>query len=399
VRRALDIGVYGARGIPSTYSGYETFLTVLLPKLAERGHEVTMYCRRGAVSAEKSFEGVRKVSLPAIPSKQLNTLSHGAIASVVASAARHDVVMSVNVANAIFCLAGRMFGQPVVLNTDGQEWLRGKWGHLARTYFRGSAHLAQRCTSALVADSRGMRDIYLREFGSDSTVIPYCWTGISQSPSTGSRPPFGLRARGYVVVAGRLIPENNIDRIVEGYLANRRSAPILVLGAANYASPVQQKLEELAISDGRVLLGGHIEDRATYAEIIGNAACYLHGHSVGGINPSLLEAMGCAARIHALDTVFNREALGDTGSYFVDFEADLGRTLAAIDDEDCETGASMRERARQRAATRFSVEAVVDAYEQLLLEVVAAGARARTVLRTQWATMPTTVQRPITSGG
>src|SRR3954451_19497438 len=96
----LNVGVYGARGIPSTYSGYETFLTTLLPALAQRGHEVTMYCRRGQTAQSGRYQGVRRVVLPAIPGKQFNTLSHGAFAAVAARSRRHDVVLVVNVANA-----------------------------------------------------------------------------------------------------------------------------------------------------------------------------------------------------------------------------------------------------------------------------------------------------------
>ena len=126
--KPLNIGVFGARGIPSTYSGYETFLTTLLPELVARGHRVTMYCRRGETEGDDHYLGVDRVILPAIPGKQFSTLSHGAVASLRSRIARHDVVLTVNVANAAFCALHRYTGRPIVLNTDGQEWLRGKWG-------------------------------------------------------------------------------------------------------------------------------------------------------------------------------------------------------------------------------------------------------------------------------
>lgn len=122
--RPMNIGVYGSRGIPSTYSGYETFLTVLLPELVRRGHAVTIYCRRDAVPDEPEYQGVRKRFLPSIQTKELGTLTHGALSAVTARARRHDVILVVNPANALFCWAATRTGQPVVLNTDGQEWLR-----------------------------------------------------------------------------------------------------------------------------------------------------------------------------------------------------------------------------------------------------------------------------------
>ncbi|MEZ5321669.1 MAG: glycosyltransferase [Microthrixaceae bacterium] len=147
--RPLDIGVYGARGIPSTYSGYETFLTLLLPELARRGDRVTMYCRSGEGFEGSDWQGVRRVVLPAVAGKNSSTLTHGAVAAMAARTARHDVVLVVNVANAAFCALGRYSGQPVVLNVDGQEWLRGKWGGVARYLprLRGSHDAARTASS------------------------------------------------------------------------------------------------------------------------------------------------------------------------------------------------------------------------------------------------------------
>ena len=171
---SLDIGVYGARGVPSTYSGYETFLTTLLPELVRQGDSVTIYCRPGDGVDSTPWEGVQRRVLPAIPGKNLNTLSHGLVAGLAARAARHDVLLVVNVANAPFCLIGHRTGQPVVLNTDGQEWLRDKWGGVARSVFKGSARIARHCATSLIADCDAMAELYRTEFGAESTVIPYC---------------------------------------------------------------------------------------------------------------------------------------------------------------------------------------------------------------------------------
>jgi len=141
--RVLDVGVYGGRAIPSTYGGYETFLTTLLPELARRGHRVTMYCRTGVGSSDEPYLGVTRVVLPAVVSKQLNTLSHGVIAAAKSRQAGHDVVLVVNVANAPFTGLSRLTGQRVLLNTDGQEWLRGKWSPAGRWFFLNAARISR----------------------------------------------------------------------------------------------------------------------------------------------------------------------------------------------------------------------------------------------------------------
>lgn len=383
IRPSLDIGVFGARGIPSTYSGYETFLTVMLPELVARGHRVTMYCRRGEVEPVSSYLGVRCVDLPSVRSKQLSTVTHGYLAAARAAAARHDVLLVVNVGNAGACLMSRLLGSRVVLNTDGQEWNRLKWGRVARSVFLASAHLARHSAAALVADSAAMQDIYRRRFGAESTVIPYCWTEIEPAP-TEELATFGLESRKYFLVAGRLTPENNADAIAEAYVATDLPYPLLVLGTANYRSPVSRRLAELERRDSRIVVGGHIGDRNQFALVLRESLGYIHGHSVGGINPVLIEAMGCGARILALDTPFNREALGDCGDYFSEPASDLAAALDRIVSESRTANEVSRRQARRRAHGRFSREEVADAYELLMASAARRDRRSGSSMPTLW---------------
>ncbi len=382
----LDLAVYGARGIPSTYSGYETFLTVLLPELARRGHRITIYCRRRQFADDGPYEGVTRVLLPAAPSFQLETLSHGALASLVARIRRHNVVFAVNIANVPYCFVARATGQRVVLNTDGQEWLRGKWGRAARAYWRLCARGAYRSTSALVADSNAMREVYRREFNAESTVIPYCWTGLEPAPDVASvLRPFGVEPYGYFLVAARLNPENNVAEIAKAYARSGARHPLVVLGEANYASPVYAQLEKLAYGCPGIRIGGHVADRSSFATLIGYSTAYLHGHQVGGINPSLIEAMGCGANVIALKTSFNQEALGPTGRYFLSFEVELPRLVLATEHEPTVAGDQRRQAARHRARNVYSVDAVVGAYEELFRAVAGRRAGAATSISTQWS--------------
>lgn len=380
---SLDIGVYGVRGVPSTYSGYETFLTTLLPELVRMGDEVTVYCRPGEAMTNDDWEGVHRKVLPAIPGKNLNTLSHGAVAAVAARLARHDVVLAVNVANAPFCLIGRATRQPVVLNTDGQEWLRDKWGPLARSIFHRSARIAGRCATALIADCDAMAAVYREEFAADSTVIPYCIPSRTWTPDPATPRRFGLEPYGYVVVAGRHNPENNVDRVAEYYASSDLTQPLVVLGAANYDSPVTARVKALADTDPRIIMLGHISDRDTFFDLQHHASVYVHGHSVGGTNPALVEAMAAGARICAHDNPFNRETIGTGGSFFrlgppmadpskraASDIVEVLRDMLAASRPDADV---QRDRARLRAADRFATKTVVDAYRELL----AAAARTR----------------------
>ena len=330
VERHLNIGVYGSRGIPSTYSGYETFLTFLLPELARRGHAVTIYCRHGAVPEGPEYEGVTKRFLRSLQTKELGTLTHGALSAVAARFRNHDVVLVVNPANALFCWGATRTGQAVVLNTDGQEWLRGKWGPLGRRAFRFFASIAGRASTALISDSVAMAHVYRDEFGAESTVIPYCWTDLTTVGGESRLAQLGLEEGAFACCAGRLIPENNAVPLARAYLESGAHWPLVVLGTANYDSPVQRELSALARGDDRLRLIGHVADRSEYAALVRGAGLYFHTHSVGGINPSLVEAMGLGASILALDTPFNREALGEHGRYFGRFDDALIKEIERI---------------------------------------------------------------------
>lgn len=361
----LNIGVFGIRNIPSTYSGYETFCTVLLPELARRGHLVTLYSR-DSFGWREPFEGVRRYGLPSIASKHFDTLSHSVVASVRARLNRHDVVLAFNVANSPALSLLTHTGTPTVLNVDGLEWMRDKWGPTGKRVFRSCAVLSKRCATTLVTDCNAMSDVYLAEFGAESEVIPYCWTGLSaaQDPLSSDASlldAFGLRRDEYVVVGGRLVPENQIAEIVEGYISSTSELPIAVLGTANYNSPVQHRLDALAL-DPRVRLLGHISDRHTFGVLLRDARVYIHGHSVGGINPSLLEAMGVGAFVVAYDTSFNREAAGEHGRYF-DHAA---KAWAAYELTKPQERHAQRALNKKRIAEHFSLAEVTDAYESVL---------------------------------
>ncbi len=378
----LNIGVFGARGIPSTYSGYETFLTTLLPELVARGHHVTMYCRKGETQGDDTYRGVERIILPAIPGKQFSTLSHGAVASVRSRIARHDVVVTVNVANALFCALHRYTGRPIVLNTDGQEWLRGKWGKAARSFFKGSARAAGRSATALISDCAAIQSLYRTDFHATSTVIPYCIPANALKPAPEVLHRLGVEPGQYFVVAARLNPENNVDTIADAYTKTQLDVPLLALGAANYSSPVEQHLAEIAARDTRIKVVGHVNNRDEFFELLGSARAYLHGHSVGGINPSLVEAMHAGAHIAALDTPFNRETLHDTGQFFE--LPRLPEMFARLMVDSDAVVTQRREGARIRAAERFNVNDVVDAYEQLLTAVSHRAARKSFAMPTRW---------------
>ena len=302
--------------------------------------------------------------------KQFDTLSHSFVAAAATAVRGHDIALVFNVANSPAVALVTKTGTPAILNVDGQEWIRGKWGNTAKKVFYNCAKLAEKTATSLITDCEAMADVYRREFESESAVIPYCWTGLIEEDERIPQDDvylesLGLKNREYVVTGGRLIPENHIAEITRSHTKTDLDIPIAVLGAANYDSPVQRELEALAERDDRVRLLGHISDRRGFGVILRDARVYLHGHSVGGINPSIVEAMGVGALIAAYDTPFNREAAGPVAEYFADPTEAVSSSRELVDGEHNDR----RMAGMQRVRDNYSLKAIVDQYEDLLIEV------------------------------
>src|SRR5215813_5061945 len=170
--RKLRIAIFGGRGIPSTYSGTETFFIEMAPRLVERGHEVIVYCRKALFKERPPFyQGVRLIYLPSIETKNLGTFTH-TLASMI-DVLRRDVDAML-VANGFHCVIPRLFRQNCAINVDGIEWKRGKWGRLGKSYFHWNARLCGKILPrGIVTDAYAMRTLYLEEFNTPSACITY----------------------------------------------------------------------------------------------------------------------------------------------------------------------------------------------------------------------------------
>ena len=217
------------------------------------------------------------------------------------------MVLVVNVANSLFCNFNTLTGQPVVLNTDGQEWL-GKVGTRRTFLLPVLSWIAKNGATALIADCATMADVYEREFGAHSTVIPYCFQAISFESDLAVLDRYEIKPDGYYIITGPVNPENNIDTVVETYARSSATLPLLVLGAGGCC--IASAGSARCTRPRRTTEFGWSAMSVTVPEflsLITLAATYIHGHSVGGMNPSLVEAMGAGALIAALDTTFNRD--------------------------------------------------------------------------------------------
>src|ERR1051326_2844333 len=286
----MRIAIVGSRGYPYVYSGYETFVAELAPRLVQGGHEVIVYCHRGLFDSRPPvMNGVRLVYVPALEHKILSQLSHSFLATLhVACVSRPDVALYVNSANGPFGWLLRVARIPSVLNVDGLEWLRPKWKGLGARYFHWASRVGIRAFNAIITDAAAMAKIYQAEFGAKSHTIAYgANLGSSEQPERVRE--LGVEPNDYYLVVGRLIPDNNGALIVDGFARTGVRRKLLIVGDVPYRDEYARAIK--GTRDPRVIFPGYVRDQALLRELYCNAYGYIHGHGYGGTNPALLKAL------------------------------------------------------------------------------------------------------------
>ena len=364
----LRIAMIGTRGVPAAYGGFETAVEEIGARLATRGHEVTVYCRHPRNVDAREFRGMRLVHLPALRLKAAETLSHAALSVGHVTVHRHsDVAFIFNAANAPFLPVLRACGIPTAVHVDGLEWQRDKWGGAGRRYYRRAEEIAVRWSDALIADAAGIADYYHSEFAVRTELLAY-GASILHDPPHSRIAELGLDPGAYHLVVARFEPENHVDVILDGYRRSSARHPLVVVGSAPYAAAHTQRIRSISATEPRIRLLGPVWDQELLDQLYAHARSYLHGHSVGGTNPSLLRAMGAGTAVIAWNVVFNREVAGPAAAYFDD-AASLGPLVEDTEFNSRHT-AEVGESLRNRAASRYDWDAVATGYERLAARLI-----------------------------
>jgi glycosyltransferase involved in cell wall biosynthesis len=368
------VAIIGSRGYPCVYSGYETFVREVAERLAAAGVEVTVYNHRGLFDRRpRTLNGIRLVYLPTLERKNLSQFVHSLQAAVHAALGRADVILAVNPANGPFGVLFRLFGKRSAINVDGLEWQRPKWKGLGAVYFSGAARIAARFYDVVVADCRAMADVYRRRFAVHPVTIAYGASLPGRVEASRIR-RWDLKPRGYYLVVGRLVADNNADLLVREFLATPSRRKLVVVGDVPYRDAYARELKSR--SGARVVFTGYVTDAHDLAALYRGCFAYLHGHEFGGTNPTLLNALAGGCAVCALDTVFSREVLDDGrfGLLFSKEEGGLGRVIRRLERSPRKVEA-LRRRSPARIAGPYTWDRVADQYLELFARMLAKGAR------------------------
>lgn len=366
----MKIALIGSRGIPARYSGFETFYEQLAVRLVERGHDVTVYNRSHFIKdIRDSYKGVRLVTLPSIPTKHLDTLTHTFVSSLHALVSRYDIAYYSIVGNSPLAWLPRVTGSRVLLNVDGEDWAREKWGAFARWYQLQCEKIACRSANVIIADAQEVRRRYRDKYRKESIFVPY-GANIERSASSDLLAKWKLEPGEYIFYVGRFVPENAIDLLIRSFRTLKTRHKLVITGDAPYMDEHKKHLYALASGDDRIIFTGYAFGDE-YRQLSSHALFYVQPSGVDGTRPALLDQLGFGNCVVVRDSVVNQEVVQRAGYTFD--RANPEESLTGIMQELLEHPgkiARMKERARQRIHAYYNWDWITDFYLDLFKRMV-----------------------------
>lgn len=365
----MKIALLGTRGIPASYSGFETCVEQLGQRLVERGHQVTVYCRSHHVEyPENTYKGMRLVKLSTIRNKYLDTFVHTLLSSIHALSQRYDIALYFISGNSLLSWIPRLVKTKTLLNVDGLDWKREKWPALAKRFIQFSEAMATKLPNMFLTDSRIVQNYYRYRYGILPPYIPYGSDVQIVSPGE-TLARFNLNAGKYILFVGRLVPENCAHHLVEAFHTLDTDLKCVIVGDAPYAEAYQAELRAIASNDPRIIFTGYVFGKG-YQELGSNAYIFVETSGVGGTHPALIEAMAFGSCVIVHNTPENLETIGEAGlSYDGKIGADSLREVLHFLLMRPEIVSDYRKRATQRASRVYNWEAVTISYENLFNQI------------------------------
>ncbi len=361
MKRTLRI--LGTRGVPAAHGGFETFAEKLALDLVSKGWRVVVYCQDDGTGGivEDQWQGVERVRIPIAAAGPKGTIAFDWLAT--AHAAEHrDLCLTLGYNTAVFCARLRWKGIPNLINMDGIEWSRAKWGPLAKAWFWANERAGCWLGNHLIADHPQIKAHLQTRVSADKiTTIAYGAPAVVDAPLEPLQ-ALGLQSGRFLTVIARAEPENSLLEVVQGFSAQPRGHQLVVLGHYDNNNAYHQAVKAAASSEVKFV--GAIYDAQVVQALRFHSAAYIHGHQVGGTNPSLVEALGAGNPVMAHDNPFNRWVAGEGAVYF-----DGAASVSAHLDELLNEGTRLQDLRRMgllRFQSAFTWPGILEQYERLL---------------------------------
>ncbi len=361
----MKIGILGCKGIPNNHGGYEQFAAYLSKGLVKKGHEIYVYNSHKHPYQKKTWHGAHIIHQfdPEYLIGPTGQFVYDFNSILDARKRKFDILLQLGyLSNSVWHRLLPKKDSVIATNMDGLEWKRSKWSKKTQLFLKWAEKLAAKSSHYLIADSVGIQTHLKNTYQKNSIYIAY-GAHIFNEPSEQVLGDYGLKIHGYDMIIARLEPENNIEAILDGYLNTNINRQIIVVGS--YTTKYGNYLTE-KFNDKRIHFLGGIYDISVLNSLRYYSQLYFHGHSVGGTNPSLLEAMASNALICAHDNIFNRSILGNDAFYFRN-QSDIAHTLLEVDKKKEENKLYNN---HQKIRNIYNWDKIIDAYEKCFEEML-----------------------------
>ncbi|MEY8343900.1 beta 1-4 rhamnosyltransferase Cps2T [Niallia circulans] len=384
----LDIFIIGSKGIPAKYGGFETFVDNLTR--LKRNKDIRYHVSNLSTNNEEYIYNDARcfnVNVPMVGSARAVLYDVYSLGESIKFIQKNKLKNSI-----IYILASRIgpfmwlfkkkikkLGIKVLLNPDGHEWKRSKWNYLIRKYWKLSERLMVKNADLIVCDSEGIEKYILGEYSSYNPITTFIAYGADMSSSklkNGDEnvmnwfKSFKLKSKEYYLIVGRFVPENNYELIIKEFLNSNTKKDLVIISNVEQNSFYSQLVKNTDFEkDERIKFVGTVYDQELLKKIRECAFGYIHGHEVGGTNPSLLEALASTEVNLLLDVIFNKEVGREGAVYFSKEEGNLSKLIGQLDIYSEDDKHILGLKAKQRIKDFYSWEKIVDEYENTFLEL------------------------------
>lgn len=289
--RGLRIAHIGLRGVPATFGGVERHVEEIGARLVDRGHSVTVYCRRGYVDGgERLYRGMRLLELPTISSKHFDAIVHSFLSTVNALRQNFDVLHFHGLGPGVMAILPRLLGhRGIVLTVHGLDNERAKWGGVTQKMLLGAQWLSARLPRRVVAVSRSLQKHYWQVHHRKTVHIPNGTPEFSVLPARRIRSRLGLEHGNYLLVVARFVPEKSLDTLIRAFRQVNTDHRLVLAGGSCFSDDYVEELHQLAQGDPRILLPGYVYGEELI-ELFSNAAAFVQPSKLEGLPLTLLEA-------------------------------------------------------------------------------------------------------------
>ena len=346
----FKIAIIGTRGYPSYYGGFETAVRRIVDDSTATDFEYYIFSRRRDCEVNINLTNGHAIYVPSLKSKNLSTLSHILFSIPKLIILRPHAVLAFNVTCGYILPVTKLLRIPVVINVDGKS---------ARKAFLLGAKITARFADQIISDSTNIALYWKRVFARDSVFIPYGGT----LPEINNLNVY--KKSNYLLYVARFVPENHFHEFLESLKYLDESIPVIIVGTSNGDLDIDAKIRVVTTLRSNILAVGAVKDDGYLAKLWAEAGLYFHGHSVGGTNPALVQAMASGAPIVAFDSIFNREVLSDAGLYTKCDPRDMAKLFNSLMSKPAGLH-ELGKKAQKRAMTNYTWPSIILSYENLL---------------------------------